>query len=332
MRRYREHARVDMHAHYLAPAYVDALHAVGITTLQHLPIPQWTPTLAMRFMDTHGVAFQMLSVSAPGVAFLHGAQAITLAQQCNDYIAAVVRQHPHRFGALAVLPVDEPTTAAREVNRALGQLKLDGVGLLSSHNGRYLGDPFFDPVLTACNQHRAWVFVHPTTPSVEPSYGLPDFVAEFPFDTTRAFISLLFNNCFARYPHIRWQFAHGGGTIPMLRSRLISIAAAAKQFGALLGLPPNAASLTKASPDHALRTSFYDTALLNDPTPLRAIAEVAGDDQLVFGSDWPFAAVILPANGDPEPALSLVFDNRQRHRIDRRNARQQFERLSFLPA
>jgi hypothetical protein len=45
------------------------------------------------------------------------------------------------------------------------------------------------------------------------------------------------------------------------------------------------------------------------------------------GSDYPFAATLYPAPGDPQPALSTSFTNHERRRIDRLNARAQFKRV-----
>src|SRR5688572_1077788 len=52
---YRERARIDVHAHHLAPAYLEALRAAGRTTIGGIPIPSWTPELALKFMDGHGI-------------------------------------------------------------------------------------------------------------------------------------------------------------------------------------------------------------------------------------------------------------------------------------
>jgi len=337
---YRETARIDVHGHYLAPAYRAALAAQGITTaIGGIPLPSWTPELALRFMDAEGIAVQMLSISDPGVAFLaDDAAAAALARTCNDYAASVVAAHPKRFGAFAVVPLRDVAAATAEAVRALDQLELDGVGLLSSADGAYLGDPRFEPLLAALDARGAWVFVHPTAigDDDKPSFSIPDFVAEYPFDTTRTIISLLFNDAFARYPRIRWHFAHGGGTVPMLRSRLTVLAGNAKQFGAIIGLPPRSAALNAKSANKALAGCHYDTALIADPPELAAVSSMASTDRLLFGSDWPFAwRYYGPAQNeypkkvnDPQPVLSDAFSADVRHDIDRRNARRQFKRLA----
>ena len=328
-RAYRERARIDVHAHHLAPAYVAALRAAGRSTIGGIPIPEWTPELALKFMDGHGIAVQLLSVSDPGVDFLPAPDAAALARTCNDYVAGVVRARPDRFGAIAVVSLQDVAAARAEVARALDVLEHDGIGLLSSSQGRYLGDPAFDGLLADLHRRRAWVFVHPTAvaDTDKPAYSLPDFTAEYPFDTTRTIMSLLFNGAFHRYPRIRWHFAHGGGTVAMLRFRLTALTARAKLVGPVIGLPPASSVLTEDSAERALRRAFYDTALIPERPALEAVSAMAGVNSMLFGSDWPFAGLLYGASGDPQPGLSEVFSDKQRHRIDRRNARAQFRRL-----
>jgi predicted TIM-barrel fold metal-dependent hydrolase len=325
-RRYRERSRVDLHCHYLAPAYYDALRAAGITAIGGIPVPRWTPEVALKFMKDQGIGFQLLSVSDPGVSF--AADPVALARACNDYVAGVIRAHPEKFGAFAVVGMTTVDAARAEIARALDQLQLDGVGLLSSYAGKYLGDPQFEPLMADLDRRRAWVFVHPTAVSADdrPDYQLPNFVAEYPFDTTRTIMSLMFNGTFKRHPNIRWHFAHGGGTVPMLRFRLSVLADVAKGAGALLGLPSGSAILVRKDAAAELRRAHYDTALIADAPALAAIEKLAGVSQLFFGSDFPFAATLYPRPGDPQPALSRSFTTRERRRIDRLNARRQFKR------
>jgi len=322
---YREKFRVDVHAHSLVPVYQEALAAAGITSFHRIPIPAWSADLALEFMGQHDIALQFLSVSDPGVSFVEDdGDANQLARKVNDQVAEVVREHPRRFGAFGVVNLRDLPGAVAEARYCLDTLKMDGIGLLSSAEGRFVGDPANAPLLDLLNSRRAWVMVHPTQPldDDKPVYSMPDFVAEYPFDTSRAIISLMFNGAFSKWPHIRWHFAHGGGCIPMLRSRLTTMAANAKPFGALLGLPPGSSSLTESSPRRILRRMNYDTALIADPPELKAVSSMSGPKQMFFGSDWPFAARTFdPSVADPAPALSEVFSRKHRHMIERFNAR-----------
>lgn len=302
--------RVDVHAHHLAPAYVDALRDAGRWLIGGIPVPEWTPDLALAFMDRFGIRRQYLSVSDPGVEFVAPGERAALARACNDHVAGVVAAHADRFGAFAVLPGD-PDAALAEAKRALDELRFDGIGLLSSYDRRYVGDPALDPLLSELDARGAWVFLHPTSvpDDAKPGLGVPDFIAEYPFDTTRAIISLLIHGSFERFPRIRWHFAHGGGTVPMLRARLNALAAAARELGPAFGAPEGARLLVADSARVALERARYDTALVADPPALVALREMAGDRQILFGSDWPFAQRLYATatDGDPQPALADVF-------------------------
>jgi len=315
--------RIDVHAHYLAPAYVEALRAHERWLIGGIPVPEWTPELALAFMDRFGIARQVLSVSDPGVEFVAAGERAALARACNDFAAQVVRERPDRFAALAVLPGD-PAEALAEAARALDELRLHGVGLLSSHDGRYPGDPELEPLLAELDRRGAWVFVHPTAvpDHSKPASAVPDFIAEYPFDTTRAIISLLINGSFERFRAIRWHFAHGGGTVPMLRARLNALVAAARELGPAFGAPARAQLLTAGSAREALRRSLYDTALVADEPALLAVRAMAGADRLLFGSDWPFAARLYAAAdaGDPQPALRQVLDRGELAAVEHGNA------------
>ena len=106
---------IDVHAHYLAPAYREALEALGLAMIGGIPVPPWTPELAVEFMDAHGIERQILSVSDPGVGFLEPAAAAALARSCNDYLAEVIAANPERFGGLAVLATAELDAALEEI-------------------------------------------------------------------------------------------------------------------------------------------------------------------------------------------------------------------------
>ena len=339
-RRRPERHRVDMHAHYIAPDYLAALSAAGRTTIGGIPIPAWSPEIALEMMAKYGIAFQMLSVSDPGVSFLSGSAANALARGCNEYVAGVVRSHPRRFGALTVVPLPDVGAALAEIRHALDQLHHDGVGLLSSYGGRYLGDPAFEPVLAELDRRRAWVFVHPTAVGADdkPALGIPDFTYEYPFDTTSTIMSLLFNASFERYPRIRWQFAHGGGTVPMLRFRLHALGDGAKSFQALLGLPPASKALTGRAVDRALARAHYDLALIADRPSLAAVKRMTSVRHLFFASDFPFANSLIllppgplyPKKGDWQPGLAKAFSSKELLAINRLNARRQFRRVAKL--
>ncbi|MEE2061465.1 amidohydrolase family protein [Rhodococcus artemisiae] len=318
--------RVDLHAHFLPPEYRASLLAHGHFTIGGYPTPEWSPEAAIDFMDRYGIAAQVLSVSDPGVDFLPGGEAKDMARYCNTYAAELFGRHPTRFGGLAVLPMHDLGAALAELDYAFDVLRLDGVVLLSAYNGVYLGDPRFEPLMHALNARNAYVFVHPAAipDDAKPTLPLPDFLAEFTFDTTRAATLLMAGGTLARYPNIRFQLSHAGGTLPFLAHR-IGIASQTPVGDVWPDSVPRPSVLDVA---RYVNGFFYDTALSPAPSAMRSVLAVGQLDRIVFGSDWPFSALTLSGSGDPQPELSETFDTASRLRIERDNALRELPRLA----
>jgi hypothetical protein len=96
-------------------------------------------------MDRLGVDMQILSLSSPGVQMFDADTACELAELANDRLADIVRRRPDRFGGLACFAPHAPKRAAREIERAIGTLKLNGLIVNSHTNNEYLDDPKFFP-------------------------------------------------------------------------------------------------------------------------------------------------------------------------------------------
>ncbi|WP_280263900.1 amidohydrolase family protein [Nocardia abscessus] len=320
--------RIDLHAHFLPPDYRAALLDHGHLTIGGYPTPQWSPEAAVAFMDYYGIQAQALSVSDPGVSFLTGKEASDMARYCNSYAAGLFRSNPSRFGAFAVLPMPDIAASITEAIYALDDLHLDGVVLLSAYDGVYLGDPRFEPLMIALNQRNAYVFVHPAAipDFAKPKLALPDFLEEFTFDTTRAATMMMVTGMTQRYPNIRFQLAHAGGTVPFLSWRI----SVASQTVLDELWPQDLPKPSVLDMKNQISRFYYDTALSGSAAAMASVLAVTNRDHIVFGSDWPFSALTLPQSGshDPAPGLSEVFDADQRMEVEHHNPLRQLPRLA----
>jgi predicted TIM-barrel fold metal-dependent hydrolase len=200
-----------------------------------------------------------------------------VARVCNEFQARTLLEHPTRFGSFALLPLPDVDAALEEISYALDILHLDGVGLFSSVNERYLGDPLLDPVFDELNRRKAVVFIHPAHCEAPGPTNLraPPFVVEYVFDTTRAIVNLIYSGTLERCPDIRLIVAHGGGTVPFLAQRI-----------AMMEGHRGAKNVTGVV--RALRALYYEVASTTSAFALRSLQELADPARILWGSDLPF--------------------------------------------
>jgi predicted TIM-barrel fold metal-dependent hydrolase len=276
--------RLDVHQHFVSPAYLAFLNARNGTT----PVPglaSWkgfTPARAIEGLDRVGIASAMVSLTAPGVWFGDAGEARKLARELNDYAAAsMVGAYKGRFGLFAVLPLPDVDGSLREIEHVFDTLKADGVGLLTSYGNQWLGDKAFVPVFEELNRRRAVVYVHPTDAACCPNMvpGVAAQMLEYPTDTTRTIVNLVAGGTASKTPNVRYVFSHAGGTLTAVAGRFLG----AQGDGASLARP--------AEPDsrlYHLRRFYYDTAGAANPVNMQALKTLVSAAQIVFGTDAPF--------------------------------------------
>ncbi|RYJ25773.1 long-chain-fatty-acid--CoA ligase [Streptomyces sp. L-9-10] len=204
---------IDVHAHFITDRLRAAMQAAGHGEPDGMPaIPDWDPEAALTHMDAVGVRTAMLSVSSPGVDFGDAGATRELARSVNDEGAELVRAHPGRFGLMASLPLPDIPAALAEAEYALDRLGADGIVLKTHYQGRYLGDPHYEPLMDLLDERRAVVCLHPTSPQCwqDTSLGYPRPMVEFAFDTTRTVAHLIMSGTLRRHPGISFIVPHAG--------------------------------------------------------------------------------------------------------------------------
>jgi 6-methylsalicylate decarboxylase len=307
--------RIDLHAHVVTEPYRELLVAPDGTR----PFVPPAPLAALEAnMARYAIDAAVISIGPPGAFLGDQRRANEIARAANESVAAIVRAAPARFAGLALLPLPDVDAAVTELAHALDTLALDGVLLFSNTTGVYLGDPRLEPLLAELDRRGTYAFVHPGMPPyAEPLGDLhPPWLYEFPFDTTRAIANLIYSGTFERHSRIRFQFAHLGGTAPFLADRLASLA----------DREPERAAQATAGVAEYLRRQYYDTGLSQFLPALDATRAIAPFDHIVFGTDWPYAA--LPETGDdPSPDFASL-STEERAALDAGNAAALVPRLT----
>jgi aminocarboxymuconate-semialdehyde decarboxylase len=282
----------------------------------------WTKETSLSFLDDAGIDVAVLSVSTPGVHTGNGQKAKRLARRCNEFLTEIIQQRPDRFAGFACLPLPDVDSSLGELSYALDELHLDGVVAFTNANGVYLGDPALEPVFEELEHRKCVVYVHPNA-SPDPaahSLGLPDNLIDFTTDTNRAVSQMHYTNRFARTPSVRYIFSHAGGSIPYMAARFAII----DQMGFVSG------GEERGTAADMFRRMYWDTALSASDPVLRMLRDVAGIDQVLYGTDFPYLRRDLAVGSKQRITQSLELNDREGTGILGRNAARLFPRLDSI--
>jgi aminocarboxymuconate-semialdehyde decarboxylase len=309
---------IDTHHHILPDFFWEATENADAPVGGLAPL-RWSKEASISFMDDAGIDVAVASLSTPGVHTGNDAAARALARRCNEFLADLVQTRPDRFGGFACLPLPDVDASLEELSYGLDVLRLDGIVLFTNSNGVYLGDPALEPVFEELERRKVVVFVHPN-PSpdlVAHTLGLPDNLLDFPTDTNRAVAQLHYTNRFARTPSVKYIFSHAGGSIPYLAARFAII----DEMGFVPG------GERRGSAAEMFRRIYWDTALAASDPVFRMLRDVAGLDQVLFGTDFPYLRRDLAVGSKGRILQSAVLNDLDRRVILGGNAARLFPRL-----
>lgn len=247
--------------------------------------PPWSVNTSEETMKGLGTTTTIFSLTMPGVSFLEGEAARDMARRVNEYAANLRDQHPGKFGFLATLPsLFDSEGCIKEIRYALGELRAEGVLVFSSYGdgNTYLGNNAFRPVWKELNAWKAVVLLHPAMP--RNTAGLPPTlvpnVVEFPHETTRSAMDLLFSNTKRDHPDCKIILSHAGGTLPYIVGRIGFM----EVFSSAEGLRK-----TKAEIEAEIKSFYFDLALSGHDNALNCLLNFIPHDHILFGSDTPYA-------------------------------------------
>lgn len=260
------------------------------------PIAQLRPKLLdlgagrIAAMDEASIDYQVLSLAAMGFDALDATTATSLARDVNDELAAAVRACPNRLGGFATLALQDPRTAAQELDRCITKLGFHGVLLNGTTGGLFLDDPRFLPVFEAAAALRVPIYLHPSLPpeKVRQAYfsglagelGLLLSIAGWGWhaETGLHTLRLIVAGIFDRLPDLQLIIGHMGEGLPYALARSSSVLS---QATPRLRQPVYAYFQSNIH----VTTSGYFTQ-----PPFRCALEVLGIDRLSFSVDYPFSA------------------------------------------
>jgi aminocarboxymuconate-semialdehyde decarboxylase len=288
--------KLDLHTHYYPPIYFDKIRDLpsefsfdqspsGQTIIKYrgarffgVTPPMTDVGRRLEDMDRVGIDVEVISLSTPNVFFTDAEQQPVIARMVNDAYAELIARHPERFKGFASIPMNAPDAALHELHRAIDELKLNGVILLSNIGGKPLTSPEYRPFFAEANRMKLCILLHPMLPAnTEPfrEYVLGPIIG-FMFDTTLAVARMCFDGMLREFPDIRWIVGHLGGAVPYLMERMDN---GWRDF-------PECRAKIDELPSTYLKRLYYDTVNFN-PHMLQMVRDMIGADRMVLGSDYP---------------------------------------------
>ncbi len=242
-------------------------------------------------MDAAGVDVAVLSLNSPGIqAEPDPVTATKAAGEVNDFLAQVVSARPERFAGFAALALQDPHSAAAELERAVTQLGLRGALVNAHTQGRYLDDPSLRPVWEVAEGLDVPLYLHPAN-----GYDRPHVLSDHPelvgpmwswgVDTASHALRLIFGGVFDDFPNAKLLLGHMGEGLPYALWRLDSRWAFHNHQGV---------ELARGNPSEYLRHNLYiTTSGVCSAAPLLCAVLALGADHILFGTDYPFEDMMV---------------------------------------
>ena len=165
---------IDIHNHVTPQVFRDAIEDRGEwfglgPDVGELHIPKFSisPEDRMAEMDEMGVDMHCLTINTGFFQYSLDAEVTkVIARECNDELARWTRGNPDRFSALASLPMQDVPAAIAEMERAMSELRVQGVTIGDHIAGKMLDEPEFRPFWRSVEELGAVVFFHQCSSTV----------------------------------------------------------------------------------------------------------------------------------------------------------------------
>jgi uncharacterized protein len=243
-----------------------------------------------RMMDEFESYRQVLAMAGPAIEIMAPDDSDTFAKIANDELAELVQKYPRYFaGGVASLPLDRPDAAARELERAVRELKLIGVQLYSNIQDKPLDSPEFRPIFQTVSELDIPILLHPARSKKHPDYLTEDSskyliwqIFGWPYESSAALARIVFSGILEDYPNLKIIVHHTGAMISFFSGRIKMLYTL---FGPLVE-KERGAPLKQPAVEYFRR--FYTDTSTFTTASIQCAADFFGADHVLFGTDAPF--------------------------------------------
>ena len=286
---------IDIHNHVTPRRFVEAIERDGVwhtlgPDVGELHIPKFSIPAEDRIaeMDAMGVDVHVLTVNTGFFRYdVEASLAKTIADECNEELAAMMQAHPDRFMGLASIPLQDVALAIDVMSHAMTEMGFRGITIGDHADGITLDDPRFFPFWKAVEELGAVVFFHQCSATVVETrttrYGLPNVIGNL-VERAITFGTLVYGGVMDRFPDLKLCLGHAGGYTAFGIARMDK----GWQAGAMENMPEFEDSRTylERAPSEYVSRFWYDSCTYTEST-LRYLLDVVGSERVVLGTDYP---------------------------------------------
>ena len=268
----------------------------------------WDVSRRIAEMPDQGMDKQVLSPMPRLLAYeLNPMDGLDLSRYLNKFVSKMIANSPDSFYGLGSVPLQDVDISTKELTQ-IQDMGLNGVEVLTNINGKNLSDTEFRPFLKEAERLGMAIFSHAQHPTFQERMVGPDPVQNaigFPIENGLAASAVITSGVLEEFPRLRILFSHGGGVLSTILPRLEN--AWQRQESLQKALP--------RSPLEYARMCYFDDVVF-DERALRYLMDLIGSEQIVIGSDYPFAF----RNQTPEELFTnLDLPEEQRTAISSKN-------------
>jgi predicted TIM-barrel fold metal-dependent hydrolase len=272
---------IDFHSHFYDRAWFPSPSTKGLGILARAWPLLTNIEAQLAAMDDAYIDAKVLS--APSALLVEAGKQLpaSMIERINDRFAELVSKYPERLLALATIDAFQGEMAAREVERAIQVLGLEGICVDCAQGDRFLDAPETRPTLETAAKLGVIVFVHPISP-----IGLTERLSHLGHTGTllargtenaASLLALLRSGLLDELSDLKV-------VLPMIGAAVFLFAGIAEQdYGREEGWQGGSPGIS--------RQRLYVDTMGFDPATIRFAVDLLGYEHVLAGSDWPIMPI-----------------------------------------
>ena len=299
--------KVDIFTHILTPKYIAkfAEYNPKITSrVEYHSKPGSNVDVRERMMSRTPGILQVITMGNIPLEKWAPDHSAELAHIGNEELAELVSDRPDLFyAAAAILPMNDVDASLKEIDHAIGKLRLAGIQVQTRIGAEWLASEKFRPILAKMAELNKPIWIHPDdNDQLDDDFGR----LNWPFETSHCMMRLVDACVFNDFPDLKFIVHHAGAMIPTFRNRLARVSRS-----------PGGAVPVVLEP---FKKFYVDTALYGNTAGLMNAYDFYGPDHLLFGTDSPYGPPMGIVDETIQSVKRMPIPEEDKLKIFRHNA------------